>query len=183
MNKIIISADPGKENFSVAIQSIENGIPRIVHVEMLPFRITDLKQGTDSTFLTQTDKFIEYINNILVKYKPEQCTMERYQVRFRTGGAVAEVVSIMIGVVTTLCRAHKIPVKLVVASEWKNHFNRKSPIDLNTVYKAIKKLPPHVIDSAFIGLYYCLNNDSFYTEKNILEYCQSLKDCLDGKTS
>lgn len=176
VRKIIISADPGKENFSVAIQVIEDNIPSVEYVKLLPFRITELKSNANPPFLTQLDQFITFFNNLLNKYNPVECTMERFQVRFRTGGAVAEVVNVMLGICSVLCYLKNIPIKLVIASEWKNHFNRVSEISLTETYKCIKKLPPHIIDSAFIGLYYSMNNKDFYTKENILNYCSILNE-------
>lgn len=176
MRKIIISADPGKENFSVAIQIIEDNIPSVEYVKLLPFRITELKSNANPPFLTQLDLFIKFFNNLLEKYNPVECTMERFQVRFRTGGAVAEVVNVMLGICSVLCYNKNIPIKLIVASEWKNHFNRVSEISLEETYKLIKKLPPHIIDSAFIGLYYSMDNKKFYTRENILNYCSILNE-------
>lgn len=178
-NKIIISADPGKENFSVAIQSVDNNSPDIKYVVLLPQRITELRENAKPPFLQQLGSFIEFFEDLLDTYNPVECTMERFQIRFRTGGAVAEVVNVMIGVCSVLCFQRNIPVKLVIAGEWKNHFNRVSEISLENTYKCVKKLPPHVIDSAFIGLYYSMDNDSFYTRENIVNYCQRLKKCYD----
>ena len=179
VRKVIISADPGKENFSVAIQVIDNEIPAIEYVQLLPFRITELKENANPPFLEQLEKFIGFFNYILKTYYPVECTMERFQVRFRTGGAVAEVVNIMLGICCVLCHQQQIPMKLVVASEWKNHYNRVSEISLEDTYKCVKKLPPHIIDSAFIGLYYSMNNKAFYTKENIISYCQKLKEVYD----
>ena len=178
--KIIISADPGKENFSVAIQSLSNNIPSIEYVVLLQDRITELKSNAKPPFIEQLDAFIEFFEKLLDKYNPAECTMERFQVRYRTGGAVAEVVNVMIGVCCVLCRERFIPIKLVIAGEWKNHFNRVAEISLDETYKCVKKLPPHIIDSAFIGLYYSMDNNSFYTKENIIEYCKQLKECYDA---
>lgn len=179
MQKIIVSADPGKENFSVAIQILNDEIPQVEYVQLLPFRITDLKAAAKPPFLEQLEKFISFFDNILEIYKPVECTMERFQIRFRTNGATAEVVNVMLGICCTICRNRGIPMKLVIASEWKNHFNRVSEISLNDTYKCVKKLPPHIIDSAFIGLYYSMKNKEFYTKENIISYCQQLKEVYD----
>lgn len=177
--KIIVSADPGKENFSVAIQIIDNEIPSIEYVQLMPFRITELRENAKPPFLEQLKKFIDYFNKILETYNPVECTMERFQIRFRMNGSVAEVVNIMLGVCCVLCHEKNIPMKLVIASEWKNHFNRVSEISLDDTYKCVKKLPPHIIDSAFIGLYYSMKNKDFYTKDNIISYCQKLKETYD----
>lgn len=181
--KIIISADPGKENFSVAIQSLEDNVPQIEFVTLLPQRITELRSNAKPPFIEQLDTFIDFFEKLIDKYNPAECTMERFQVRFRTGGAVAEVVNVMIGIICVICRERFIPVKLVIAGEWKNHFNRVSEISLDDTYKCVKKLPPHVIDSAFIGLYYSMDNDIFYTKENIISYCQKLKEKYDDSKS
>ena len=179
MKKIIISADPGKENFSLAVQELNNNLTSIEYVQLLPFRITELKENAKPPFLEQLDAFVKFFNNVLDKYNPVECTMERFQIRFRTGGSVAEVVNVMLGVCCVLCYLRKIPMKLVIASEWKNHFNKVSEISLEDTYKCVKKLPPHIIDSAFIGLYYSMNNDEFYTKENVVDYCQKLKEKYD----
>ena len=64
MKKIIISADPGKENFSVAIQEIENDLPSIEYVQLLPIRITELKENAKPPFLEQLDLFIKFFNKL-----------------------------------------------------------------------------------------------------------------------
>ena len=177
--KVIISADPGKENFSVAIQVIDNDIPSIEYVQLIPFRITELRENANPPFLEQLEKFIGFFNYIIKTYNPIECTMERFQIRFRTGGAVAEVVNIMIGICCVLCQQQQIPMKLVIASEWKNHYNRISEISLEETYRCVKKLPPHIIDSAFIGLYYSMKNEKFYSRDNIINYCKLLKGKYD----
>ena len=174
-----MSADPGKENFSVAIQELEDNCPKVVYVELLSNPITELRENATPPFLEQLKLFSEYFEYLLEEFKPESVTMERFQMRFRTMGATSEVVNIMIGICSQICLERKIPVKLVIAGEWKNHFNRVSNISLNDTYKLVKRLPPHVIDSALIGLYYCMKNKDFYVAENIENYCKSLKEKYD----
>lgn len=176
MSKIIISMDPGKENYSVAVQVIDEDKPSVEFVKLLNFRIRDLKEKADPPFEEQLKGFIKEITEILNTYNPTECSMERYQVRFRTMGCTTEVVNVMIGVVSSLCYERGITVKLVIAGEWKNHFNRVSPLPLEYVYKSIKKLPPHIIDSGLIGLYCSFRKKEWYTEENIISYCHQLKE-------
>lgn len=180
MKKVIFSADPGKENFSIAIQVLEDYEPSVEMVILLPIRITELKENSPTPFLEQLKLFVLYIEEVLEKYKPESCIMERFQIRFRTCGSTAEVVNVMLGVVSVLCLKKGIPTKLVIASEWKNHFNKISEVSLEETYKLVKKLPPHIIDSIFIGLYYELKHNHWYTRENILKYCEKLKELFDA---
>lgn len=173
--KLIMSADPGKENFSIAVQKLEDELPSILYVELLDCTITELRENANPPFIEQMRKFSSYISDILDSYKPVEVTMERFQMRFRTPGATAEVVNVMIGIACLLCLQRGIPVKLVIAGEWKNHFNRYSDIPLNDLYKSVKRLPPHVIDSAMIGLYYSMKNNSFYNKEKLISYCEELK--------
>lgn len=170
-----MSADPGKENFSIAVQELENDEPKVVYIELLSSPITELRENATPPFLEQLKTFSDYFVFLLEKYKPESVTMERFQMRFRTMGATSEVVNIMIGICSQLCLERNIPIKLVIAGEWKNHFNRHSDIPLNDLYKSVKKLPPHVIDSALIGLYYCMKNKEFYKKERLVTYCETLK--------
>ena len=173
--KLIMSADPGKENFSIAVQKLEDEFPSIIYVELLDCTITELRENAKPPFIDQMNAFSTYISKILDEYKPVEVTMERFQMRFRTPGATAEVVNVMIGIACLLCLQRNIPVKLVIAGEWKNHFNRYSDIPLNDLYKSVKRLPPHVIDSAMIGLYYSMKNNDFYKKEKLISYCEKLK--------
>lgn len=183
MKKVIISMDPGKENYSVAIQVIEDQEPKVEFVKLLEYRIRDLKEKAEPPFQNQLELFTKEIEDILDKFNPVECSMERYQVRFRTMGCTTEVVNVMIGVVSSICQKRNIPVRLIIAGEWKNHFNRVCPLSLNDIYKLVKKLPPHVIDSGLIGLYCSMKNNDWYTEENLFKYCKILKEFYDGSKS
>jgi Holliday junction resolvasome RuvABC endonuclease subunit len=180
MKKIILSADPGKENFAVSIQQIDEDGVKVINSFLLKNRIVDLKEDKKNSYMTLLTNFVSEFESILDKYSPEECSMERYQVRFRTFGNLAELVNIMIGVVSLICLKRKIRINLTIASSWKNKFNQKSEIPLDDLYKLVKKLPPHLIDASLIGLHFNIEDKENLYKKEFLEnYCLSLKRLFD----
>lgn len=181
--QFIISADPGVENFSICVQELDSTTNslKVVHLELLENTIKSLLEKAQPSFNDQADFFGDYFNQIFLKYKPKNICMERYQIRgFRASGSAAELINVMLGICVNEGRRQNIPFKLVIASEWKNDFNRKSEIPLKELYKCIKKLPPHCIDSMLIGWYNNKMPKSYYTSENLLKYCSNLKRMLDN---
>lgn len=178
----IISADPGVENFSICVQDIEfaDYSHKLESVELVKYTIKSLTEK--SSYVDQVDCFCRNFEQLILKYSPKNVCLERFQVRgFRASGSTAELINIMLGICSTICRNHQIPIRLVVASEWKNHFNRISKIQLRDLYKVVKKLPPHCIDSMLIGWYSNNVPATFYTEHNLINSCSNLKALLDLK--
>ena len=186
MSDYIISADPGVENFSLCVQKLDSstGEIEVERVELLKDTLHSLLEKATPPFNDQVDLFSCYFENVLKTYKPKNVSMERYQVRgFRASGAAAELINIMLGLSVLEARKQLIPFRLVIAGEWKNHFNRVSEIPLKELYKMIKKLPPHCIDSMLIGWYCNKAPVSYYTKDNLLMKCSQLKKLLDSNSN
>lgn len=185
-DQFIISADPGVQNFSVCVQRIDPSTKQmeIVHLELLENTIHSLLEKAQPCFNDQADFFADYFEKLFKNYKPKNVCMERYQIRgFRASGSAAELINVMLGICVSEARKLQIPFRLVIASEWKNDFNRHSEIPLKELYTIIKKLPPHCIDSMLIGWYNNKIDRSFYSKQNLLKFCGKLKRILDNGSS
>ena len=132
-DQFIISAEPGVQNFSVCVQRIDPSTKQmeIVHLELLENTIHSLLEKAQPCFNDQADFFADYFEKLFKKYKPKNVCMERYQIRgFRASGSAAELINVMLGICVSEARKLQIPFRLVIASEWKNDFNRHSEIPL-----------------------------------------------------
>ena len=82
-------------------------------------------------------------------YQPDGIIAERFQTR-GNGGPLIEQVSSMLGLIRG--RYPKIPIKLTVASAWKNKLNRRFECDLKEIYPTVA-VQPHQLDATLIGVY------------------------------
>lgn len=120
----ILSLDPGKEFFAWCLVS-DRG--KVIDFGMMPKTITDIR---DMYANSQVKKFRKAMRKLVLGFKDlHEIAMERFQQRpGKGGGANAEFINIMIGVVATICVELNLRVTLVQASTWKNHMaSRYSP--------------------------------------------------------
>ena len=156
--KTILSFDPGTKNFAYSI--IKNG--KCKEIGFLNPTVNDLK---NELFMLLVRKFLRQIKRLVQKHKPDFVIAERYMVRGRFNGAQAECVNVMLGLIAFICQKLRIHFQLITAAVWKNQFHRDiGPKSLVTHYKMVKKMPPHVMDATFIGLY---AKEAKYTKKSI----------------
>jgi len=136
----ILAFDPGKKNFAYALLDKE----RCVDHGMLP-TVTSL-----STLSIADDLrvFIRGIDAQLVRLRPNDFVwLERMQHRPNMGGgAVVEIINVMIGTLLTRAVERGIRVHPVAAATWKSHMMRQHGIAKNmftmTTQKLSLKQPP-----------------------------------------
>lgn len=154
--RVILSLDPGTsaKSFAWAITSkTKKDKETLVVSSMLRYPINDL---TESSLAQQKLLFVKEMKSIIKTFNPTDIVAERYQVRGRFMGAASEKISFMLGILSTLYP--KIDYHLIIASQWKNKFNQCFSANLDVLYKELKPIPPHIIDSCLIG-YYQLNRE------------------------
>ena len=149
-NKFISSGcDPGLVNFAFSIIKYLPNQRKVLHSHMVKNRVTDLKINV----LQQRLAFYKEIRSYLIKYKPSVIAIERFMVRGRFGQSIAECISFMLGILSGLCAKLKIKFQLITASSWKNAFHRALKKDLKKLYKFLRPLPPHIVDSVLQATY------------------------------
>ena len=99
-------------------------------------------------FIHQLELFSKEWIDLIVKYKANAITSERFQARGLRGKSI-ELVSIMNGTIAYEAHKHNIPVQLITAATWKNQVNKL--FDLKMLYTKLR-LTPHTIDSVFIAI-------------------------------
>jgi Holliday junction resolvasome RuvABC endonuclease subunit len=152
-----MSFDPGLNNFAYSV--IKNG--KVIDCGFINDTVNDLRS---EVLKDLTKKFYKKIKSLIKLHKPNLIIAERFMVRAKFLGASAEKISFMMGIVAQLAYRNKIEFELVTSALWKNRFNREiGKNELNIIYKKIKPILPHVIDSTFIGLYIV----GPYTDKSV----------------
>lgn len=177
---IFIGADPGTINSGYSIIECKRSSINLIEIGMFKATITNLtrnpakppKSKRKKTKLIElippfNEQFFEFRTsweNILNEYKPIKVTVERFQSRGFQGSAVIEAVSLMNGVLVTLCHDRNIEFESHIASTWKNSLNKflveSKPCKLESldeIYTSCKPFPNHIVDSIFINLYGMLN--------------------------
>lgn len=180
--KVILSGDPGLQNYAFCITKYNKGKLKILKIGMIKQVINNLVRNditkkigpkrkretiTIKGNMYLTKRYIKRFSKLLDKYKPDEVVMERFQVRFRGGQSIAECVSFMLGCLATLCEFRNIPYTWLVASQWKNAINKE--IDLEKTYSHIKdkyKIEPHMWDALCQGMYVA-NQQNLYTYKRL----------------
>lgn len=167
---VVIGIDPGPVNFAITKTLFVYKKPIIIETHLIKNTIQNLKELEEikkskakkkiippiiiPPLKQQVEDFIKEVKPIL---KDANCLcIERFQGRGLKGSS-GEQVSIMIGIIISLCKTKKIRYKLIVASQWKNYFNRIHGKDfLKDKYKVFWKnhrVTPHTLDSFLISLY------------------------------
>lgn len=146
----LLSLDPGSANMGIAMLELRKGKtkPRVLATTVLDKPVSDLinLHTSRSNFLKEVDYWVD-------TYSPSGIILERFQARMRGGGILIECVGVMAGL---LAGAYKdLPIKFITASTWKNAFHREFDVELKDIYSDLKAegIPPHSIDSVFIGMY------------------------------
>ena len=127
-----------------------------------------------TAFVGEVDRWVDM-------YQPDAIIAERFQTR--GGGASMgksiECISAMLGL---LLERYELPVKLVVASQWKNKFQKRFGVDLKDIYKQIR-VAPHALDACLIGCYGLeagMGQDFEYTPELITSMAEK-RSCLPLK--
>lgn len=153
----LLACDPGTANFGYAVveATVEDGkCPsgfRVLQYGKLNCTVKQLTGGMSDNI----GMYVASVKFLMTKY-PELngAILERFQTR-GIGGPTIELVSVMIGVLTTFFYEKELPVKAIIASQWKQACNR-SEISLDELYAQYKievGATPHEVDAVMIGLY------------------------------
>lgn len=141
--KLILGADPGSKNFGIALVGLVKGRVKIYANSVLMYPIDDLK-----IFNQKSSEFLDEID-MWLKFNPDGIVAERFQTR-GNGGPLIEQVSSMLGLLKGAY--FDTPIKLTIASAWKNRVQRRFGIDLKELYPEIG-VQPHQLDAALIGVF------------------------------
>lgn len=159
----ILSGDPGKVNFALAVLDYSEKID-IVGTKMFDNPV----QAMHLDVAGASEKFLTELETMWKLYGPfDAMCFERFQSR-GLGGNTIEVISLMLGLLTVFALRKKIPISLITASQWKNAFNRTMCLnDLYDVHKLRSKKSPkeiHEFDASLINLY------KFYMMSDIVPF-------------
>ena len=139
---LVLACDPGSANFGIALVGLNKGRVKIYANAVLMEPLNDLVE-----FNKKSTSFVQEFDTWMT-YAPGGIVAERFQTR-GLSGPVIEQVSAMLGIMRG---RYKVPVKLTIASVWKNRVQRRFDIDLKEVYEA-SSVQPHQIDAALIGVF------------------------------
>ena len=152
LNRFIIAGDPGPKNFGVAVYQLRSSGRswELLGTRQLEHTLTKL---TADEYQKQIKRFIrewaDYLDEPNAKC---QLVFERFQSRIHRNNA-SELVNIMLGILTSMARAKRWPVNLIIAATWKGQLRRDFDEEyLNEVYKAAG-VSKHRVDAALIGQY------------------------------
>ena len=111
----LLTLDPGKTSFAFCAVTGN----RVRDCGMLRHTITNLDTMHANV---QRDRFIACIQELVDDWQPEVFVVERFQQRpGMGGGAPAEYINVMIGILLEYCGANNLKFRGVTASTWKNH--------------------------------------------------------------
>lgn len=141
--KLVLSCDPGSANFGIALVGLTRESKIKVYANaVLMTPLNDLVR-----FNHRSEEFLNEIDSWLA-YSPGAIIAERFQSRGLQGPTI-ELVSSMLGLMRG---RYQLPMKLTIASTWKNRFQQRFDIDLKDIY-AEADVQPHQIDAALIGIF------------------------------
>lgn len=139
--KLVLGCDPGTRNFGIALVGVSKGKPLVLANSMLMSPMDNMMTYNESRekFLVEFDRWVEVGAKAIIA--------ERFQTRGLLGPLV-ETVSAMIGALGE----YRLPVKAIIASQWKTAFKRRFGTDLKELYDQVN-VQPHQLDAALIGIY------------------------------
>lgn len=158
-SSICLGLDPGSKNHGISIVGLVRGKIKIYANSVLMTPLNDLVDydTISESYLSELDTW--------VGYGAKSICAERFQVR-SFGGPLVEYVGVMLG----LLKSYGLPVKLTIASTWKNKVNKRFGIDLKEIYPTTRA-QPHQLDAALIGIYgleVSLGKDLKYTIEDVI---------------
>ena len=170
----ILASDPGTRNYGIGCVGVRGDKIDVVSSSLLTNPITILTAG----HLAQRDLFVAEIRRWHKMYAPNASIAERFQTR-GNGGPTIELVSTMNALTMAIKR---MPFKYVVASQWKNAFNKRFNDCLKDMY-AECLTTPHQLDAILIGCYgleLALGRELDYTPESIISQVEATS-CLELK--
>ena len=147
----LLSFDPGKIHFAYSFTEFQN-TPK-----ELKYKILDHGQLTkpfdDLTgpeVLQRGKEFQKEIRALVKKFKADYIIAERYMVRGRFNGGLAEYINVMLGLLMGVGVDNML---MIPAAQWKNRWNANAQgLELDKMYKVLP-YEPHQFDAAMIGFY------------------------------
>ncbi len=164
--KYVLGLDPGSRNFGIALVGLRDGKPKVYANSVLVHPVNDL-----INFPRASDEFMAEIARWMAIVPISGIVGERFQTR-GNGGPLIEQVSAMLGLIRG--RYPNIPIKLTVASAWKNKIRRRFDTDLRDIYPDVD-VQPHQLDASLIGVFGLeagLGQDLDYTLDDIIKQCE-----------
>jgi hypothetical protein len=143
-DKFVLGMDPGSRNFGIALVGIHKGKVKVFANSVLMSPVDTLVE-----FGEAKRKFLEEINTWMGLVPIDGMIAERFQTR-GNGGPLIELVSVMLGLLAGTYP--NVPIKLTIASAWKNKFNKRFDTDLKETYPDVA-VQPHQLDASLIGIF------------------------------
>lgn len=163
---IVLGCDPGSKNFGLFVGKVNKDISKIkvLRSGMITTCLTEMK----GNIIPDVEGFAEDYESLLIEYKPDIITLERFQTRGFKGKTI-ELIGTMLGIMmmknAELARTKDVDVRLLTAATWKNRVNKISK--LKAIYKVMKKrkVVDHRVDAALMSIYN-LTDDPYIFLKN-----------------
>lgn len=152
--KRLLTIDPGTKNCYASFFSGGKWV-RSYHIQSADFKV--------SPDLTTVHPFIEELQDIIQECKPTAIVIERFVAR-QFGTNIAESIGIMLGLTMSMHSS----VYAIMASSWKNSFNRTWPDGYKKACALAKRLgvPQHVLDTIATARY-ALSNWKYRIEDKV----------------
>lgn len=166
--KLILGMDPGSRNFGISLVGSKGDKVKIYANSVLTLPVSDLVN-----FNAASTEFLKEIARWVSLEIPNGFVMERFQTRGSAAGPLIEYVGTMIGILRG--RYPKIPMKLTIASTWKNKFNRRWGVDLKEIYPTTL-VQPHQLDAtllAIFGLEVGTGKELNYSIENVIKQTEA----------
>jgi hypothetical protein len=166
-DKFVLGMDPGSRNFGISLVGIHKGKIKVFANSVLMHPVDTLVE-----FGQAKEKFLAEIATWMALVPVNGMVAERFQTR-GNGGPLIEQVSVMLGLLAGTYP--QIPIKLTIASAWKNKFNKRFDCDLKEIYPEVA-VQPHQLDATLIGVFGLeagLNTNLEYTPDDIIEQVEA----------
>lgn len=151
MRMRVLSCDPGKSNFAFSFTEFQNTEKELKFNIVEHGKIANVFDDLTGPEVRERGMlFQKEIRALVRKYKADYIIAERYMVRGRFNGGLAEYINIMLGLLMGVGVSNML---MIPAAQWKNRFNANSyGLVLDELYKAVP-YEPHQLDAAMIGFY------------------------------
>lgn len=143
-DKFILGHDPGSRNYGLALVGLQGDSVKVFANTVLMTPVDNLVN-----FNAARENYLSEIASWVKLQKPNGMIAERFQTR-GNGGPLIEMVSCMLGLLGGTYP--KMPLKLTIASAWKNKVQKRFDVDLKEIYPTTG-VQPHQLDAALIGIY------------------------------
>lgn len=136
---MLLSCDPGKDNFAYAQFELDGTIRRI---GMLKKSLKDFEADSIKKLRIELSKIQKNCDKLVI---------ERFIPRSMHKGNIGEISNIQIGIL--LGKSRFATTLFINASRWKTFYNR------HKLWVENDSVPEHILDAIFIGLWYLYQNE------------------------